>query len=78
MLTQRRSGNRKRGNLLEEPAALVKAFLVKPLIPYDEISEKAQKYSQRGGLPCVIFLESSKIVETTALNREKRRLSDHN
>jgi hypothetical protein len=52
MLTQRHSGNRKRGNLLAEPAALVN-----PLIPHAEISEMTQKYSQRGGLPCVIFLK---------------------
>ena len=57
MLTLRHSGNRKRGNLLTRPTALVKAFLVKPLIPHAEISEMAQKYSQHGGLPCVIFLK---------------------
>jgi len=57
MLTPRRSGNRERGNLLEEPTALVKAFLVKPLIPHAGVSKMAQKYSQRDGLPCVIFLK---------------------
>ena len=45
------------GAALEEPAALVKAFLVNPLIPLARISELAQNYSQRGGLPCVIFLK---------------------
>jgi hypothetical protein len=57
MLTPRHSGNRERVNLLAVPAALVKAFLVKPLIPHTGISEMALKYSQRGGLPCVIFLK---------------------
>jgi hypothetical protein len=52
MLTPRRSGNRERGNWLARPAALVN-----PLIPHAGISKMAQKYSQRGGLPCVIFLK---------------------
>jgi hypothetical protein len=53
----RHSGNRDGGNRLAQPAALVKAFLVKPLIPLTRISEIGQKYSQGGGLPCVIFLK---------------------
>jgi len=57
MLTPRHSGNREGGNLLARKAALVKAFLVNLLIPHAGISEMAQKYSQRGGLPCVIFLK---------------------
>jgi hypothetical protein len=58
MLTPRRSGNRETGNLLAAPAALVNS-----LIPFTRISEMAQKYSQRGGLPCVIFLKVARWVK---------------
>jgi hypothetical protein len=56
VLTPRHSGNRDIGNLPAMPRALVKAFLVKPLIPLSIISKMAQEHSHDGRLPCVIFL----------------------
>ena len=52
MVTLRHSGNRDTGNRVLNGAALVK-----PLIPLARISKIAQKDSQHGHLPCVIFLK---------------------
>ena len=52
MMTPRHSRNRGMGNPLAH-----RASLLKPLIPLIQIPEIARKYSQHGGLPCVIFLK---------------------
>jgi hypothetical protein len=63
MMTPRHSGNRDTGNLLAHPRSLVKAFLVKPLIPLARIPKSARKDSHAARLPCVIFLKNRKMVE---------------
>jgi len=67
MLTPRHSGNRGIGNLLEVPAALVN-----PLIPFGRSSKIAQKYSQPGSLPCVIFLKVAGWLETDPSKKREK------
>jgi hypothetical protein len=53
-------------------ASVHNASLVNPLIPFAGISKSAQQYSQRGPLPCVIFLKVAGWVETyLSKQREK-------
>jgi hypothetical protein len=59
MLTPRRSGNRDTGNLPAAPASMVK-----PLIPLSRTPAIARKSSGGSHLPCVVFLEVGRWVET--------------
>jgi hypothetical protein len=73
MATPRHSGNRGIKNLLAESASLFNS-----LIPLARVSQIGRKYSQYGGLPCVIFLGVARWWKPIAVITREKATSDPN